>query len=317
MPPPEFKVELTDYEKAILIKWIRKGAEYKPHWAFTKPEQSAIPKISTKAIAHNPIDHFIIKKLEEQDLEPSPQADTSLLLRRLSLDLTGLPPTPAEIEAFLADNSDNAYEKQVDRLLASVHYGEKMATDWMDVARYSDTYGYQVDRYRDMSPWRDWVIKSFNENMPYDQFLIWQLAGDLLPNATKEQILATGFNRLHPQNMEGGIVDEEFRVENVADRVAVLGDGIMGLTLSCAKCHDHKYDPISQKEYYELYSFFNNINETGQIAWDKSTPVPNLQMPTSAQEKTLKTLQNSIQLQKQKLASITEAEKTDIAKVDK
>lgn len=318
MPPPDFNVELTAQEKAILIKWIQDGAQYQPHWAFIKPKKPKLPKIKDQTIALNPIDHFIISKLEELDLTPSTKASKELLLRRLSLDLTGLPPTQKEIQAFLADHSDEAYEKQVDRLLASKHYGEQMSTDWMDVARYSDTYGYQVDRYRDMSPWRDWVIQSFNENMPYDQFLVWQLAGDLLPHATKEQILATAFNRLHPLNMEDGIIDEEFRVENVSDRVAVLGDGLLGLTLSCAKCHDHKYDPISQKEYYELYSFFNNINETGQIAWDKSTPPPTLQLPTQKQEQVLFDLKQKIIAQETKLAAIAESEKLAIkAWIDK
>ncbi|MEM6767715.1 MAG: DUF1549 domain-containing protein, partial [Bacteroidota bacterium] len=274
MPPPEFNISLTDHEKAVLIKWIRQGAAYKPHWAFIPPKEPRLPKVSQPDKVENPIDHFIQEELTQHELKMSPQAEKTLLLRRLSLDLTGLPPTSDDIRAFTEDTSEQAYEKQVDRLLASPHYGEKMATDWMDLARYADTYGYQVDRYRDMSPWRDWVIEKFNVNMPYDEFLTWQLAGDLLPNASKEQILATGFNRLHPQNMEGGIVDEEFRVEYVSDRVAVLGEGLMGLTLACARCHDHKYDPISQKEYYELFSFFNNINETGQISWDNTTPSP-------------------------------------------
>lgn len=313
MPPAEFKVELSAYEKAMLIRWIKEGAEYKPHWAFTKPKQTDIPKLKSKEVLANPIDQFVQKKLETLELEPSPQADKSLLLRRLSFDLTGLPPSLEELEAFLADDSADAYEKQVDRLLSSVHYGEKIATDWMDLARYSDTYGYQVDRYRDMSPWRDWVIKSFNDNMPYDQFITWQLAGDLLPNATREQKLATGFNRLHPQNMEDGIVGEEFRVENVSDRVAVLGDGLMGLTLSCAKCHDHKYDPISQKEYFELYGFFNNINETGQISWDKGTPVPTLLLPTNEQERWLAKQEARIEAKSAELELISEAEQDAIA----
>ena len=226
--------------------------------------------------------------------------------------MTGLPPTLEEINAFLGDDSENAYEKQVDRLLASVHYGEKMATDWMDVARYSDTYGYQVDRYRDMSPWRDWVIKSFNNNMSYDQFLTWQLAGDLLPNATREQILATGFNRLHPMNMEDGIIGEEYRVENVSDRVAVLGDGLLGLTLSCAKCHDHKYDPLAQKEYFELYSFFNSINETGQISWDQAVPPPTLSLPTKEQEILIANFEQQMEEGTQKLQEISKAEKASI-----
>lgn len=312
MPPPEFKVELSDYEKAMLIRWIKEGAEYKPHWAFTKPEQSKVPKLKSGEKLANPIDAFVQNKLELMGLEPAPEADKSLLLRRLSFDLTGLPPSLEEMQAFLADDSQDAYETQVDRLLSSVHYGEKIATDWMDLARYSDTYGYQVDRYRDMSPWRDWVIQSFNENMPYDQFLIWQLAGDLLPNATREQILATGFNRLHPQNMEDGIVGEEFRVENVSDRVAVLGDGLMGLTLSCAKCHDHKYDPISQKEYFELYSFFNTINETGQISWDKGTPVPTLLLPTKQQESWLAEQEALIDAKASALKQVSQSEQEAI-----
>jgi len=295
MPTPESNLALTHEEKAVLIRWIEEGAKYEPHWAFEKPKKHDIPVIQHTAWAKNPIDYFIARKLEGKDISPSAASEKSLLLRRLSFDLTGLPPSSEEIREFLADNSPDAYEKQVDRLLASSHYGEKMATDWMDLARFADTHGYQVDRFRDMSPWRTWVIKSFNENMPYDQFITWQLAGDLLPNPTKEQILATGFNRLHPQNMEGGIVDEEFRVEYVADRTAVLGQGLMALTLSCAKCHDHKYDPISQKNFFELYSFFNNVNETGQISWDPNdTPVPTLLLPDSAQEKLLAYLEKKV-----------------------
>ena len=288
MPPPESNLTLTAHEKAVISRWIEDGAEYKPHWAFVKPEKRDIPEISSEDWAENPIDHFIAKKLEENNFSPSEEADKELLLRRLSFDLTGLPPTPDELQGFLVDQSPDAYEKQVDRLLASPHYGEKMATDWMDVARYADTYGYQVDRVRDMSPWRTWVIESFNENMPYDQFITWQLAGDMLPEPTTEQKLATGFSRLHPQNAEGGIIDEEFRVEYVSDRISVVGQGLMALTLACARCHDHKYDPVSQKNFYELSSFFNNINETGQISWDPNdTPDPTMLLPDSAQKKIL------------------------------
>ncbi|MEM8896470.1 MAG: DUF1553 domain-containing protein [Bacteroidota bacterium] len=308
MPPPEFNVSLTAHEKAVLIKWIRQGAEYKPHWAFIPPNEPKLPKASQPDRVENPIDHFIQEELTQYEMEMSPQAEKTILLRRLSLDLTGLPPSQGDLEAFIADRSEGAYEKQVDRLLASPHYGEKMATDWMDLARYADTYGYQVDRYRDMSPWRDWVIEKFNKNMPYDEFITWQLAGDLLPNASKEQILATGFNRLHPQNMEGGIVDEEFRVEYVSDRVAVLGEGLMGLTLACARCHDHKYDPISQKEYYELFSFFNNINETGQISWDNTTPSPTLLLPSPSQQKLLHQLSEQVKNAENELASISHEE---------
>ncbi len=296
MPPPEFKITLTDHEKAVLTRWIKEGAEYEPHWAFVKPKEHSVPRIKNGEWARNAIDNFIAHKLDEKKLVPSKEADKSLLLRRLSLDLTGLPPTVDELEAFLKDDRGDAYERQVDRLLASPNYGEKMGTDWLDLARYADTYGYQVDFYRDMSPWRDWVIQSFNENMPYDQFITWQLAGDLLPNPTKEQHLATGFNRLHPQNSEDGIVEEEYRVEHVVDRTSVMGQGIMGLTVGCARCHDHKYDPISQKEFYELYSFFNNVNESGQISRDPmDMPVPTLLIPDKKKEELLAYLASEIE----------------------
>ncbi|MEM7654855.1 MAG: DUF1553 domain-containing protein [Bacteroidota bacterium] len=308
MPPPAFKVFLSPQEKATLIRWVEAGATYQPHWAFLPPTATG----ATRSQSESPIDAFILKALDSQGLSPSPEADRAILLRRLSLDLTGLPPSLAETRTFVSDSSPNAYEQQVDRLLASVHYGEKMATDWMDLARYADTYGYQVDRYRDMSPWRDWVISAFNQNMPYDQFVSWQLAGDLMPNPSREQRLATGFNRLHPQNMEGGIVDEEFRVEYVSDRVAVLGDGLMGMTLSCARCHDHKYDPISQREYYELFSYFNNQNETGQISWDKGVPVPAMALPTSRQERIINRLQQVERTQLAFLDSVSQSEKANI-----
>ncbi len=303
MPTPESHLSLSDYEKAVLIKWVEEGAKYEPHWAFTPVSKPENIHSNNSKWERNFIDYYITKKLNEKGLSPSKEANKQLLLRRLSLDLTGLPPTTEEIEYFLNDSSENAYEKQVDRLLTSPHYGEKMATDWMDVARYADTHGYQIDRLRDMSPWRDWVIKAFNSNKPYDEFITEQLAGDLLKEATKEQILATGFNRLHPQNAEGGIVDEEFRVEYVADRTAVLGQGIMGMTIACARCHDHKYDPISQKNYYELFSFFNNINETGQISWDAGDmPVPTMLLPNEEQEEIisfLKSVCDSSLLEKQ------------------
>ncbi len=292
MPTPESKLLLSDREKAIIIKWIEQGAEYEPHWALVPPRKMDFPETVN---TDNPIDFFINRKLEEQGLEKSPEAAKSILLRRLSFDLTGLPPTPEQLAEFSDDNSPEAYERQVDRLLQSPQYGERMAVDWMDLARYADTHGYQADRYRDMSPWRDWVIKSFNENMPYDEFITWQLAGDLLANPGRNQMIATGFNRLHPQNLEDGIVDEEFRVAYVADRTDVVGQGLLGLTLSCAKCHDHKYDPISQKDYYQLYSFFNNINETGLISWEGATPTPTLMLPTKEQDDFLINLQTDIE----------------------
>ena len=267
MPPPESNLKLSEYEVAVLTRWIEQGAEYKPHWSFIKPEKHEPPEVANAGWVNNDIDRFVLNKMEENGFEPAPQAKKSTLLRRLTFDLTGLPPTVEEVNAFMADESSNAYEKTVDRLLASKHYGERMASEWLDLARYADSHGYQDDGMRNMWPWRDWVIRSFNKNMSYDQFILWQLAGDMLPNATDEQKLATGFNRNHLQSQEGGIVSEEYRVEYVADRTNTLGTGVLGLTIECARCHDHKYDPIAQEEYYELYAFFNNVNETGQIPY--------------------------------------------------
>ena len=305
MPAAESNLPLSNYEKAVLIKWIDEGAEYKQHWSFLKPEKKPPPQVQHEEFVTNAIDNFVIRKLEQNDLEPSNKADKELLLRRLSFDLTGLPPTLDEINAFLSDKSEEAYERQVNLLLASVHYGEKMATDWMDVARFADTHGYTVDRYRDMSPWRDWVIKTFNENMPYDQFIVYQMAGDLLPSPTRDQLLATAFNRIHPQNMEGGIVPEEFRVEYVLDRVNNSGQAFMALTVGCAKCHDHKYDPISQQEYYEMSAFFNNVNEAGQISFDNAMPVPTILNTTDEQDEILSFLTDIIKKKERKADSIS------------
>ncbi len=276
MPPPESNLSLNTHEKALLIKWIDQGAEYKPHWAFTPPQTPPLPKVNDEDWSDNPIDLFVLEALDMRGMKPSPPATKEILLRRVAFDLTGIPPTVDQIESFLADSSPQAFERVVEEMLSNPTYGERMAVDWLDLARYADTHGYTVDRYRDMSPWRDWVIKALNENMPYDQFVTWQLAGDLLPNPTREQIIATGFNRNHQQNMEGGIVDEEFRVEYVADRTNTLGTAFLGLTLGCARCHDHKYDPVSQEEYYQLFSFFNQINEAGQIDFSNAMPVPTL-----------------------------------------
>ncbi|MEO6287861.1 MAG: DUF1553 domain-containing protein [Dyadobacter sp.] len=300
MPTPESHLSLTAREKAILIKWIEDGAEYKPHWAFVKPEKADIPEVHSN-LAVNPIDHFIFQKLEEEKLQPSAQAEKSILLRRVSLDLTGLPPTLEESDAFLKDTSPNAYEKQVDRLLTSPHYGEKMAVDWLDLARFADSHGYTVDRLRDMSPYRDWVIGAFNKNMHYDQFIHWQLAGDLMPRPTREMQIATAFNRNHQQNMEGGVIEEEFQTEYVVDRTNTFGDAFMGLSVGCAKCHDHKYDPITQKNYYELFSFFNNVKEAGQISWNDALPTPTLMLPTADQEKMLRFIDSNIKTKEKKL----------------
>ena len=267
MPAPESHLALDEVEKATLIRWIEQGAEWKPHWAFTPPVKPAVPAVKTAGWARGDLDRFVLAKLEEKGWTPSPEAPRETWLRRVSLDLTGLPPTIAEIDAFLADASPDAYEHVVDRLLASPAYGERMAADWLDIARYADSHGYQDDGMREMWPWRDWVISAFNRNLHVDQFITWQLAGDLLPNATGEQRIATGFNRNHMQSQEGGIVPEEYRTEYVVDRVNTLGRAFLGLSVECARCHDHKYDPVTQKEFYRLYSFFNNVNENGQIPY--------------------------------------------------
>ncbi len=264
MPPPDSHLPpFTEREARLIEKWIAQGAEYKAHWAFLPPEKTKLPAVSQKEWPANEIDYFILHQLEQNGLSPSAPAGGYKLVRRLYLHLTGLPPSPEQVEAFVNDGSPQAYEKMVDQLLSSPAYAERMAQHWMDVARYADSHGYQDDSYRSMWPWRDWVIHAFKENMPYDQFLTWQLAGDLLPEATKEQILATGFNRNHPITQEGGVIDAEYRDHYVTDRTNTLGKGILGLTLECAKCHDHKYDPISQKEYFSLYAYFNKVSEKG------------------------------------------------------
>ncbi|HPH17151.1 MAG TPA: DUF1553 domain-containing protein [Haliscomenobacter sp.] len=304
MPSPASHLSLSNREKAILIKWIKDGAEYQPHWAFVAPKKAEVPKVKKADWVKNPIDNFIVQKLEEEKLEPSPEASKEILLRRLSLDLTGLPPTLAEIDAFLQDKSPKAYEKQVDRLLNSPHYGEKMAVDWLDLARFADSHGYTVDRLRDMSPYRDWVIKAFNANQKYDQFIQWQLAGDMMPKPSKDMIIATAFNRNHPQNMEGGIIEEEFQTEYVVDRTNTFGEAFMGLSLGCAKCHDHKYDPLSQQNYYEIFSFFNNVKEAGQISWNSAPPTPTLMLPSEKQEKIIRFIQKTIAEQEQKITQL-------------
>ncbi len=264
MPTPESNLALTSYEKAVLIKWVEQGAKYKPHWAYVAPEKAAIPDISNPNWKiNNAVDPFVYQKLEEQDLKPAPQADQQTLIRRLSFDIRGISPSVKEIKDFIADKSPKAYENLVDRFLASEHYGERMSTYWLDVSRFADSYGYLDDKHYDQSPWRTWVINAYNKNLPFDKFITWQLAGDLLPNPTQEQVLATGFNRNHKQNSEAGIIEEEFRVEYVTDRTNTLGASVMATTIGCAKCHDHKYDPVSQKDYYSLFAFFNSTFEKG------------------------------------------------------
>jgi hypothetical protein len=273
MPPPDAHLTLSDFEKKLLKRWIEQGAEWEKHWAFVAPQKPDLPKVKNKKWAWNEVDFFILQKQKEHGLEPSPEAEKERLIRRVSFDLTGLPPSPEMVENFLNDESPDAYEKVVDALLASPAYGERWAVYWLDLARYSDTHGYQDDLARTMWPWRDWVIKAFNENMPYDQFVTWQLAGDLLPDATKETLLASAFNRNHKITQEGGVIDEEYRVEYVADRTNTFGKAFLGLTMECARCHDHKYDPISTRDYYATSAFFNKVPEQGFVP-NLATPKP-------------------------------------------
>ncbi len=262
MPPVESNLYLSKTEISLIEKWIKQGAEIKPHWAFISPIKVKLPD-ADKDWVKNEIDYFTYFKMQEFGLSPNPEADKYALLKRVSLDLTGLPPSTELQTLFLNDNSPEAFEKLIDKLLANKHYGEKMALHWLDVARYADSHGYQDDGLRTMWPWRDWVIHAFNNNYPYDKFLTWQLAGDLVPDANKESILATGFNRNHKITQEGGVIDEEYRSEYVTDRTNTFGKAFLALTYECAKCHDHKYDPISQKDYFSAYAFFNQVPEKG------------------------------------------------------
>ncbi|MCS6861667.1 MAG: DUF1553 domain-containing protein [Abditibacteriales bacterium] len=286
MPPADSGKKLTDAQIETLRRWIEQGAKYEKHWAFVPPQRPALPTVKNKRWVLNPIDAFILARLEQEGLKPSPAADRVTLMRRLSLDLTGLPPTPAEVDAFLADKSPNAYEKVVDRLLASPRFGERMAVVWLDMARYADTHGFHIDSHRDMWKWREWVIGAFNRNLPYDQFIIEQLAGDLLPNATLEQKVATGFNRNHPINFEGGAIPEEYHTAYIVDRIDTTATAFMGLTFRCAQCHDHKYEPFTMKDYYRFYAFFNNVPEQG-LDGQKGNAVPFIKVPSHEQQEQL------------------------------
>ncbi|WP_394767649.1 PSD1 and planctomycete cytochrome C domain-containing protein [Ferruginibacter sp.] len=264
MPTPSSHLGvLSAHEIALFKKWIIQGAKYEPHWAFVKPVKAPLPVIKEKGLAKNEIDYFIIAKQEQAGLAMNEETDKERLLKRLSLDLTGLPPTEKMMDDFMANKNVNTYETAVDTLLSRPAYGEKMAVQWLDIARYADSYGYQDDNVRTQWAWRDWVIHAFNKNIPYNTFLTWQIAGDMLPNATKEQVLATAFFRNHKYTEEGGVVPEEYRINYILDKTKTYSKGILGLTAECAQCHDHKYDPISQKEYYQLFAFFNNTTEVG------------------------------------------------------
>ena len=320
MPPAKLHKKISPAQIELFKRWIAEGAEYQGHWAFTKPERPALPTRSgdlqsptvvANRCSLNPIDAFILARLEKEGLKPAPEADKATLIRRASLDLTGIPPTAQEVDAFLADTSPNAYEKLIDRLLASPRYGERMAVQWLDAARYADSNGFQTDTSRQMWPWRDWVIAAFNRNLPFDQFTIEQLAGDLLPNATREQIVATGFNRNGRLNGEGGRIVEEWFAENVIDRVETTGQTWLALTVGCARCHDHKFDPISQREFYQLFAFFNSVDENGVLdagggagaarTGGNSRPVQML--PTPAQEAQLAKLTASVTAAQQRVAA--------------
>ena len=310
MPTPESHLSLNTEEKALLLRWIEQGAEYKPHWSLVAPTMPELPNVKRKQWVKNDIDRFVAQKHDEKKLSPAPEADKATLLRRVSLDLTGLPPTVAEVDAFLADNSPNAYEKVVDRLLASPHFGERQAVDWLDVARYADTHGYQDDGLRTMWPYRDWVIKAFNQNLTFDKFITWQLAGDMLPkparpDVARDMMVATAFNRNHQQSQEGGIVPEEYQSEYIADRTNTFGKAFLGLTVECARCHDHKYDPISTKDYYALGAFFAQNNEYGQIPYN-GEPAPHLTLPTPEVDAKLRFI-------RQRIKAIDKATTADVA----
>ena len=315
MPPPDEGKALSDGQVRTLRAWIEQGAHWSGHWAFRSLEKTAVPALDDPASARNAIDNFIQGRLRKEGLEPANEAGREKLIRRLSLDLTGLPPTLAQIDAFLEDNSPDAYDKLVDRLLSSPAHGERMASDWLDLARYSDTYGYQVDRDRFVWPWRDWVVKAFNADIPYDEFITLQLAGDLLPNAGDEEILPTTFNRLHSQKVEGGSTPEEFRVEYVADRTHTFATAFLGLTLECARCHNHKYDPVTQEEYYKLFAFFNNIDEFGLYAYfTGSVPTPTLLYASKAHKQKIADTAEKISRAEEDLAKIPAAAKAGFDK---
>jgi hypothetical protein len=286
MPPLQTGKKLTPIQIELLRRWIAQGAEWKAHWSFLKPERPTPPAVKNQNWPRNPIDTFIGARLEKEKLRPGKEADKATLLRRVTFDLTGLPPTPAEVDAFLADQNPDAYERVVDRLLQSPRYGEHEARYWLDVARYGDTHGLHLDNERSMWPYRDWVVSAFNRNIPFDQFTIEQLAGDLLPQATREQKIASGFNRCNVSTSEGGAIDEEFYVRYAVDRTETMANAWLGLTVGCAACHDHKFDPISQKEFYQLYAFFNNMNEAAMDG-NALLPPPVLKLPTPEQQQKL------------------------------
>ena len=293
MPPPDSGHALTPRQIALLTRWIAEGARWDTHWAYVTPTRPELPAVKQEGWVRNPIDRFVLARLEQEGLQPSPEADKATLLRRVTYDLTGLPPTPAEIDAFLSDRSPDAYETRVDALLKSPHYGERMAVPWLDTARYADSHGYHIDSLREMWHWRDWVIDAFNRNLPFDQFTVEQIAGDLLPHATDAQKIASGFNRNHMINFEGGAIAAEYQVEYVIDRVEATSTTFMGLTMGCARCHTHKFDPITQKEFYQFFAFFNSVPEEG-LDGQRGNAVPFMQLPSDEQRAKLDELKAAI-----------------------
>ncbi len=301
MPPSYSGRKLTPEQIETIRRWIDSGAKWESHWSFVPPKRPEIPIVKQADWPRTPIDNFVLAKLEQQGIHPSPETDKAILLRRATFDLTGLPPTPAELVAFLADKSPGAYEKVVDRLLASPHYGERMAMQWLDFARYADTHGYHIDSAREMWPWRDWVIDAFNRNLPYDQFTIDQIAGDLLPHPTQPQIIATGFNRNHMINFEGGAIPEEYQNEYIVDRIEATSTTWLGITLGCARCHDHKYDPFTQKDFYSFGAFFNGVPEKGLDGY-KGNAIPFLQLPDQQQAHMKQMLLDAIKKEDSRIA---------------
>ncbi len=285
MPPADFARPLAEGERDLLLRWIEGGADYATHWAFVAPHRAPLPAVLDAGWCRDPLDRYVLARLEADALAPAPEADRSTWLRRASLALTGLPPTLEELAAFRASTAADAFERETDRLLASSAYAERMAADWLDVARFADTFGYQSDWDCNTWPWRDWLIGAFQRDLPFDEFIVEQIAGDLLPGATRDQRLATAFNRLHRQTNEGGSIDEEFRQEHLADRVSTYATAFLGLTVECARCHDHKYDPIGQADFYRLGAFFGAIDEAGTYAYSTGAiPRPVLRLPNVEQE---------------------------------
>ncbi len=304
MPPAYLGHDKLGARQIGLIRqWIEQGARWEKHWSFIPPRRPALPPVKHTAWPRNPIDTFVLARLEQEGLEPAPEAGRATLIRRATLDLTGLPPTPSEVETFLQDSAPDAYEKVVDRLLASPRYAERMAIRWLEAARYADTNGYQTDGARSMWRWRDWVIDAFNRNMPFDEFTVDQIAGDLLPHATLDQVIATGFDRNHRTSGEGGIVPEEFRVEYVAERTDTTSTVWLGLTMGCARCHDHKYDPISQKDFYRLFAYFNNVPEKG-LVYNFGNEEPYVKAPTPEQTNRLAELDQAVAKAEQSYAAL-------------